>query len=65
MDTTTTPEKLISLRSTAERLDLSLRGVYRLIARGQLPRPVKVGASTKFFESDLQAYLATLQAQRR
>jgi len=65
MDTTTTQDKLVSLRSVAERLDLSVRGIYRLIARGLLPRPVKVGGSTKFFESDIQGYLAALQAQRR
>lgn len=65
METTTTPEKLTSLRSVAERLDLSVRGVYRLIARGHLPRPVKVGGATKFFESDIVVYLASLQAQRR
>jgi predicted DNA-binding transcriptional regulator AlpA len=64
---TTTPtnqNKLISLKGTAERLDLSVRAVYRLIARGILPRPVKVGGATKFFESDIERYLASLLAQR-
>jgi len=58
-----TPE-LISLKATAQRLNLSLRGVYRLIARGILPRPVKVGGSVKLFEHDIQHYLASLEAQR-
>jgi predicted DNA-binding transcriptional regulator AlpA len=66
METTTpTPQnKLISLKGTAERLDLSVRAVYRLIARGLLPRPVKVGGATKFFESDIERYLTSLLAQR-
>ena len=64
MNTTPTPETLLSIRSVAARLDLSVRAVYRLIARGLLPRPVKVGGATKFFESDIQRYMATLQAQR-
>lgn len=59
------PDKLISLQATAARLDLSVRAVYRLIARGALPRPVKVGGATKLFESDLEAYLLSLQQQRQ
>jgi len=57
--------ELVSLKSTARRLNLSLRGVYRLIAHGALPRPVKVGGSSKLFERDLQAYFESLEAQRR
>jgi excisionase family DNA binding protein len=62
---TNTQKELISLKSAAHRLDLSLRGVYRLIARGALPHPVKVGGSSKLFESDLRTYLEELQSQRR
>lgn len=58
-----TPE-LVSLKHAATRLDLSLRGVYRLIARGHLPIPLKVGGSRKFFEKDIQTYFGTLEAQR-
>ena len=65
METTTSPETLVSLRMVAARLNLSVRAVYRLIARGLLPRPVKVGGATKFFESDITRYLESLQAQRR
>jgi excisionase family DNA binding protein len=57
-------EKLISLKDTAEKLDLSVRAVYRLIASGILPHPVKVGRSTKFFESDLKNYFDSLKANR-
>ena len=66
METTTptTQNKLISLKGTAERLDLSVRAVYRLIARGILPRPFKVGGATKFLESDIERYLASLLTQR-
>ena len=64
METTPLPETLLSIRSAAERLDLSVRAVYRLIARGLLPRPVKVGGAKKFFESDIQRYMQSLQAQR-
>lgn len=57
-------EQLISFRGTARRLDLSVRAVYRLVARGHLPRPVKVGGARKFFESDIARYLEALKAHR-
>ena len=58
------PEQLISLIVAADRLDISLRALYRLMARGELPPPVKVGRSSKLCESDLSAYLETLKANR-
>jgi predicted DNA-binding transcriptional regulator AlpA len=57
-------EQLVSFRGTARRLDLSIRAVYRLVARGHLPRPVKVGGARKFFESDIAQYLDALKARR-
>lgn len=63
-NTAPTPKDLVSLRLAAQRLDLSVRGVYRLVARGILPRPVKVGGATKLFVSDIESYLESLKAQR-
>lgn len=57
-------EKLVSLRHAATRLDISVRGLYRLIARGDLPHPVKVGGSSKLCESDLNAYIDQLKSRR-
>lgn len=65
MNTTVpTPKDLVSLRIAAARLDLSTRAVYRLVARGILPRPVKVGGASKFFADDIDAYLDSLRAGR-
>ncbi|MGB0372973.1 MAG: helix-turn-helix transcriptional regulator [Opitutales bacterium] len=57
------PESLISLKTVASRLSLSTRAVYRLIASGNFPRPVKVGGATRFYSSDLDAYLSRLKVQ--
>lgn len=57
-------EKLISLRHAAVQLDISVRGLYRLIARGDLPHPVKVGGSSKLCKSDLEAYINKLKSGR-
>ena len=54
---------LVSIPTAAQHLNISVRGVYRLIARGDLPRPIKVGGSTKFSERQLRAYLDALEAR--
>ena len=61
---THTLDALVSLREAARRLDLSIRAVYRLIARGDLPRPVKVGGASKLYQSDLTCFLDGLKEQR-
>lgn len=59
-----TQEKLIPIKIVASRLGLSTRAVYRLIARGDFPPPVKVGGATRFYESDLNGYLESLKQKR-
>jgi excisionase family DNA binding protein len=62
--TTNTPiPTLVSIPTAAQHLNISVRGVYRLIASGELPRPIKVGGSTKFSERQLRAYLDALEAR--
>ncbi|WP_425609242.1 helix-turn-helix transcriptional regulator [Thalassobacterium sedimentorum] len=52
------------MKSVANRISLSVREVYRLIAKGELPKPVKVGRASRLFESDIQTYLERLKANR-
>ncbi len=61
---TTRSDDLISLPHAATRLDISVRGLYRLIASNELPPPVKIGGSSKLFESDLNTYLNRLKERR-
>lgn len=63
--TDTTTDNLISLPAAANQLDISVRGLYRLIARKEIAVPVKVGSSSKLFESDLDAYKTRLKSRRR
>ena len=58
-------ENLISLPQAAARLDISVRALYRLMARNELPKPVKVGGSSKLFRSDLDGYLDRLKSTRQ
>ena len=45
-------------------LGLSVRSVYRLVDRAELPAPVKIGGSSRFFQSDLDRFLAELREKR-
>jgi predicted DNA-binding transcriptional regulator AlpA len=63
MNTTTNDSTipiLVSIPTAAQHLNISVRGVYRLFASGDLPRPIKVGGSTKFFDHQLRAYMDAL-----
>jgi len=62
---TTQSDDLMSLPRAAARLDISVRGLYRLIARKELPQPVKIGGASKLFASDLNTYMEGLKKQRR
>ncbi|MFO1501425.1 MAG: helix-turn-helix domain-containing protein [Verrucomicrobiota bacterium] len=57
-------EQLVSVSLAASRLDISLRSLYRLIAHGELPPPLKVGRSSKLCQSDLDTYVQRLKSQR-
>jgi len=58
------PDQLVSVSDAASRLDISLRSLYRIIARRELPAPVKVGRLSKLCESDLNSYIQHLKSQR-
>jgi hypothetical protein len=44
--------------------DVSERSVRRLIARGDLPHPVKVLSSPRLYHSDVVTYLEKLKTHR-
>jgi len=58
-------DNLVSIKHVAFRLDTSVRGIYRLIARREFPPPVKVGGASKFYDSDVDAYLSRLREGRK
>jgi predicted DNA-binding transcriptional regulator AlpA len=63
---TPSPEdRLIDFKEVAHLLgDISERSVRRLIARGDLPQPVKILSAPKLYQSDLFGYLEKLKAKR-
>ncbi len=60
-----TEDRLMSLEEVAEKLGgISTRSVRRLIAKGDLPEPVKVLASPRLYHSDVMTYLDNLKQKR-
>jgi predicted DNA-binding transcriptional regulator AlpA len=58
-------DRLIDFKETAHLLgDISERSVRRLIARGELPPPVKVLSAPRLYRSEVLAYLQTLKGKR-
>lgn len=62
---TITNDQLIPIKTVAAQLGISTRAVYRLVAKGDFPRPVKVGGATRFYQSDLAQYLNRLRNQQQ
>jgi predicted DNA-binding transcriptional regulator AlpA len=61
----TEEDRLMHLEEVAEKLGhISTRSVRRLIARGDLPQPVKVLSSPRLYHSDVVAYLEGLKQKR-
>lgn len=58
-------DRLKDMGEVAEKLgNISTRSVRRLIARGDLPKPVKVLSSPRLYHSDVVDYLERLKQKR-
>lgn len=60
----TTVEQMLDLKTVAARLAVSTRKIWRLIAGGKFPKPVKVGRAVRWFESDIAQYQENLRQSR-
>ncbi len=56
--------QLLTVKETAERLSISRRTLYRLIQDKQFPRPLEIGGSVRFTESDILGFLRRLERRR-
>ena len=53
--------KLLDVRTVAKLLSVHQRTVWRLVASGELPQPIRLGTKTvRWRLSDLEEYLAHL-----
>ena len=52
------------VNQVAEFLSLSVREVWRLVAEGSFPPPIKIGRCSIWFESDIIEFQMRLRTQR-
>lgn len=57
MQTQNRPE-LLTVRDVAAMLNLGVSTVWRQVRKEQLPRPVRVGGSTRWRRADIEALFA-------
>lgn len=57
-------EKLISVKHFAKICSMSERAIWRHLASGKLPKPIKVGRCTRFFMSDVLRWFDMLKEQQ-
>lgn len=59
------PLRLISMNEVSRRVNFSKVHVYRLMKRGQFPRPIKVGAHRiAFIEAEVDDFIRAKIAER-
>jgi len=66
-DTKTTESikaRLVTMREAAQILGISQRGLYRFVASGELPPPVKIGSASRMVLSEIDAYIEKAKAAR-
>jgi predicted DNA-binding transcriptional regulator AlpA len=59
-----TPPTLISMSTLTVMLQRSRASIYRDIARGDFPKPLKLGRSSRWPLADVEAYIANLSNDR-
>lgn len=65
MDDAPKNHRLYSIRETAKILNCSVRSVWKLISKGDLPRPVKVLSSAMFTAEDIDAFIQKITEEAR
>lgn len=57
-------DRLVKLDWVATTLSIGRRSVWKLVARGELAKPVRIGRACRWFVSDIDAYLRQLRDRR-
>lgn len=54
-------DRLMDIEAVRQMLRVSKRTVYRLMSEGVFPKPVRIGSLSRWFESEVQAFLQALK----
>lgn len=58
------PDPLLTAREVAAMLSISLPNVWRRVASGDLPHPIKLGASSRWSQSEILTVIEANKAAR-
>ncbi len=56
--------QLVNVKEVARKLAISTRTVWKLVASGDLPPPLKIGGARRWHQADIQAFVERLFAER-
>ena len=56
---------LLTVKNVAERLNVSVRQVWKLSASGRLPGPIRLARSARWRESDIDQFIASCRGTLR
>lgn len=59
-----TPPVLIDFKQLSAKVCMGRSRIYALIGEGNFPPPVKIGASSRWIDPEINAYIAQLAAER-
>jgi len=57
-------ERLVTLDGVVRFTGLSIPTIYRHIRNGKFPKPIKLGRTSRWVESELMAWLEAKKAER-
>ncbi len=57
-------DRFLDVRDVATRFNISIRGVHRLVARGELTRPLKIGRCSRWRPADIASFEGMLVKRR-
>jgi prophage regulatory protein len=58
INTASTSSKFLNFKQVSDRIGLSRSPLYRRIREGTFPKPVKLGAMSRWVESEIDAWMA-------
>ncbi|MGR5351103.1 helix-turn-helix transcriptional regulator [Vibrio sp. DNB22_19_2] len=56
--------KLLTLRDVRDMTQLSQSSIYKFISQGEFPKPLKIGATSRWVEDEVFQYLEELSENR-
>ena len=57
-------DRLVSVRDTAAALGCSVATVWRGVANGTLPQPIRIGGMTRWSAAEIEDFISAAKASR-